>query len=228
MLRVKICGITDPHQGRSILQLGATALGFICAPQSPRYVMIEQIRAIGVELSLAQVDRSPPVDRIGVFVDANLETIVKTVGIGELSGVQLHGNESPQFCDRLRSVLPKVELIKALRVRSSEALLQAADFQTVVDTLLLDAYHPEMVGGTGQTLDWQALGQFQPVCPWLLAGGLTPDNVLAALELVQPQGIDLSSGVEDRPGVKNLAKVARLFEQLRSFRDPGAAPTSLN
>ena len=115
-LRVKICGITQPDQGRSIVELGATALGFICAPQSPRYVTSEQIQAIVSELP------SPVVDRIGVFVDATLETIAETIAIGQLSGVQLHGNESPQFCDRLRSAFPEIEVIKALRIRSSEAL----------------------------------------------------------------------------------------------------------
>jgi phosphoribosylanthranilate isomerase len=219
-LRVKICGITDPAQGKSIAALGATALGFICAPPSPRYVTAKQIRAIVSELSQSPIDGSPTVDRIGVFVDASLDTIVETVNIGGLSSVQLHGNESPQFCDRLRSVLPDIELIKALRIRSSEALLQAANFESVVDTLLLDAYHPNLGGGTGQTLDWQQLQRFQPGCAWFLAGGLTPDNVLAALRLVQPQGIDLSSGVEHSPGNKNLVEVARLFEQLRS--EPGA------
>jgi phosphoribosylanthranilate isomerase len=229
-LRVKICGITDPAQGRSIAALGATALGFICAPASLRYVTAQQIRAIVAELSLSSIEGAPTgspavdriggVDRVGVFVDAAWETIVETVNIGGLSSVQLHGSESPQFCDRLRSLLPGIELIKALRIRSAEALLQAADFETVVDTLLLDAYHPNLGGGTGQTLDWQQLQQFQPGCAWFLAGGLTPDNVLAALSWVQPQGIDLSSGVERRPGDKNLAEVARLFEQLRSL--PGA------
>ena len=90
-------------------------------------------------------------------------------------------------------------------------------YQKLVHTLLLDAYHPDLIGGTGKTLDWKALEQFQPACPWFLAGGLTPDNVLQALSLVGPQGIDLSSGVERAPGDKDLAQVARLFEQLRSI-----------
>ena len=106
------------------------------------------------------------------------------------------------------------EIIKALRVRSSEALNQADTYAGSVDTLLLDAYHPQMQGGTGQTLDWKSLQQFNPSCPWLLAGGLTPDNILDALNQVQPAGIDLSSGVERSPGDKDLTKVAKLFEQL--------------
>jgi phosphoribosylanthranilate isomerase len=91
-----------------------------------------------------------------------------------------------------------------------------------VDALLLDAYHPHLLGGTGKTLDWETLQQFRPSCPWLLAGGLTPENVIDALSLLQPSGIDLSSGVERSPGDKDLGKVARLFENVRSLRkSPG-------
>jgi phosphoribosylanthranilate isomerase len=86
----------------------------------------------------------------------------------------------------------------------------------VVDWLLLDAYHPTMGGGTGLTLDWATLGDFKPTVPWLLAGGLNPDNVRDALQTINPQGIDLSSGVERSPGDKDLGKVARLFEQLKN------------
>ena len=95
-------------------------------------------------------------------------------------------------------------------------LEQAANYAKYVDTLLLDAYHPQQLGGTGQTLDWQMLQQFSPSCPWFLAGGLTPDNIVAALSQVKPDGIDLSSGVELKPGDKDLTKVAKLFEKLGS------------
>jgi phosphoribosylanthranilate isomerase len=101
-----------------------------------------------------------------------------------------------------------------LRVRSIEHLAQAGNYMKYIDTLLLDAYHPQQLGGTGQTLDWQMLEQFKPSCPWLLAGGITPDNVVNALNQLQPDGIDLSSGVESTPGDKDLNKVALLFQQL--------------
>jgi phosphoribosylanthranilate isomerase len=87
-----------------------------------------------------------------------------------------------------------------------------------VDTLLLDAYHPQLLGGTGTTLDWTTLQEFRPNSPWLLAGGLTPDNILEALKRSQPNGIDLSSGVERSPGDKDLDKVALLFEKVQSLR----------
>ena len=209
MLRVKICGITQPAQGREIVNLGATALGFICVEASPRYVDPEQIREITQQL--------PPksVDRIGVFANTTLDRIVDTVTIAGLTGVQLHGDESPEFCDRVRQSLAEVEIIKALRVRTTAALANITSYTEAVDTLLLDAYHPQQLGGTGKTLDWQALQEFRPPLPWLLAGGLNPENVDEALSQVQPDGIDLSSGVERSPGDKDLQKVSRLFEKLQ-------------
>jgi len=222
-MRVKICGITRPEQGRSIVQLGATSLGFICVQQSPRYVKPAQIRSIVAALPGDATGRK--VDRVGVFANATVDEICRVVEIGELNAVQLHGAESPQFCQQLRSVLPAIEIIKALRIRNAEALQQTC-FYSEVDTLLLDAYHPNLLGGTGKTLDWSSLQTFRPHCAWLLAGGLTPDNVLEALSLVYPDGIDLSSGVELAPGDKDLQKVAQLFEQLRSLRSRLEQPIS--
>ena len=187
--------------------MGATALGFICVPASPRYVNASQIAAV--------VKCLPKnVDRIGVFANAAVEEICQVVATAGLNGVQLHGDESLEFCQQLRQTLPGIETIKALRVGNLAALEAAAGYSPWVDTLLLDAYHPQMLGGTGKTLDWTMLEQFNPGCPWLLAGGLTPDNVLDALSQVQPSGIDLSSGVERSPGDKDLNKVAQLFEKL--------------
>jgi phosphoribosylanthranilate isomerase len=213
-LRVKICGITRPEQGRAIAIMGAAALGFICVPESPRYVTPEQIRAIVTELPLVPDTLQPICSCIGVFVNSSLDVIEQTVAIGQLTGIQLHGDESPEFCQQVRERCSGVEIIKALRIKSSSALHQAMLYQHWVDTLLLDAYHPSLAGGTGQTLDWASLQQFRPTCSWLLAGGLTPDNVLLALQQVHPDGIDLSSGVEFSPGNKNLEEVARLFAVL--------------
>ena len=210
-MRVKICGITKPDQGQAIAQLGATALGFICVQASPRYVTPVQIRAVVELLGVS-------VDRIGVFANAAIEEIGQIVDDAGLSAAQLHGSESPDFCKQLRQSLPGVEIIKALRVRTPECLNQAAIYASSVDTLLLDAYHPQLLGGTGKTLDWGTLQPFRPSCPWFLAGGLTPDNILDALSRLQPSGIDLSSGVERSPGNKDLDKVAQLFERVRSLQ----------
>ena len=210
-MRVKICGITKPEQGQAIAQLGATALGFICVPASPRYVTPGQIRAVVERLLL-------PIDCIGVFADTTCEEICEIVANAGLSAVQLHGNESPEFCEKLRYFLPEIEILKALRVKTPECLERAVTYASCIDTLLLDAYHPQVLGGTGKTLDWVTLRQFRPSIPWLLAGGLTPDNILDALSELQPSGIDLSSGVERSPGDKDLDKVSLLFKRLRSLR----------
>lgn len=206
-MRVKICGITQPQQSVAIASLGATALGFICVPNSPRYVTPGQIKA-----AVAQLPEN--IDKIGVFANASIPEIHQTVLDSGLTGIQLHGDESPEFCYQLRQAIPQVEILKAIRVRSLEHLEQATNYTKYIDTLLLDAYHPQQLGGTGQTLDWQMLQKFNPICPWLLAGGLTPENIVEALSQVNPNGIDLSSGVELKPGDKDLDKVALLFQKL--------------
>jgi phosphoribosylanthranilate isomerase len=208
-MRIKICGIRDPQQATAIAKVGATALGFICVQSSPRYVNVEQIKS-------AVANLPSYIDKIGVFANATLEEITDISKNSSLTGVQLHGNESPEFCQKVRELLPKIEIIKALRIRSLDDLDNAIIFNNCVNTLLLDAYHPQQLGGTGQTLDWKILEAFNPGHPWFLAGGLTPDNIISALKAVKPDGIDLSSGVERAPADKDLDKVAKLFEMLKT------------
>ena len=209
---VKICGLMQPEQAVAIARLGAAAIGFICVRSSPRYVTPLQIQAI----SQALIDALPTqVERVGVFANADLATITNTIETGKLTTLQLHGQESPAMCTDIRKAHPTLKLIKAFRIRTETDLLSTVPYEEMVDALLLDAYHPQLLGGTGQTLDWQSLTAFQPSKPWLLAGGLTPDNVLQALARLTPQGIDVSSGVEVSPGNKSLAKVERLFQRLK-------------
>lgn len=216
-MRVKICGITKPEQGQAIAQMGATALGFICVPSSPRYVTPGQISLAIARLPTKTV-QGDPLACIGVFASAELPIIHQTVESTGLTGVQLHGEESPEFCQKLRAVLPDIELIKAIRVRDRTALQQLERYADCVDTFLLDAYHPHLLGGTGQALDWSLLSdEFQPPRPWLLAGGLSPENIQTALQKTTPDGIDLSSGVERTPGDKDLELVALLFQQLAPY-----------
>lgn len=210
-MQVKICGITQADQAVAIATAGATALGFICVEASPRYVTPAVIAAIVTQL---RGQFPAAVTTIGVFANAPLATIQATVEETGLSGVQLHGGESPEFCLQLKQHLPNVKTIKALRIRTPADLAQASAYEQVVDRLLLDAYHPQMLGGTGQPLDWQTLQAFRPARPWLLAGGLTPDNIATALAQLSPDGIDLSSGVETAPGIKDMEQVKRLFVAL--------------
>ena len=210
-LRVKICGLTQSNQAIAIAQLGATTLGFIAVPKSPRYIAPDDLRSLAQTL----ITESPQTQRVGVFANADLKTITKFQISGKLTGIQLHGDETLEDCQRVRDHLPDVEIIKAIRVKDQTSLEHALEYAPVVDALLLDAYRPGILGGTGATLDWAALTAFQPACPWLLAGGLRPDNICQALQHITPDGIDLSSGVERSPGDKDIEKVTQLFEQLR-------------
>ncbi len=207
-MRVKICGITQIMQGQKIAALGADSIGFICVEQSPRYLTPDKISAIAEHLPLKT-------DKVGVFANHSVAEITAVVMEAKLTTIQLHGVESPDFCLQLRqAIAPKIEVIKAFRIKSATCLAATAAYTDCVDTLLLDAYHPQLLGGTGKTIDWQDLAAFQPALPWMLAGGLTPDNVTEALSRLKPDGIDLSSGVERSPGDKDLNKVAQLFQQL--------------
>ncbi len=215
MLQVKICGITQVEQAEAIAQLGATALGYICVVRSPRYITPKNIARI-----VAAIAKSDPtIEHFGVFANAPLSEILSVTTTAGLSVIQLHGDETPATCQLLRDALDHadlstVKLVKAVRVRTNEDLEFALSYEAYVDCLLLDAYHPEQLGGTGKTLDWRSLKAFSPSQPWFLAGGLTPANILTALAELSPNGIDLSSGVERSPGDKDLSKVRQLFDQL--------------
>ena len=209
-MRIKICGITDVLTAQTIAKMGVDTLGFICVPQSPRYVSTSAIKeivgAIPVQIST-----------IGVFVNTpvtEIKDIVETTG---LSGIQLHGEEKPEVCSQLQELLPNVEIIKAWRLKHPENLKQLEDYYPVIDTLLLDAYQANAYGGTGKTLNWNDLTSFRPPRPWLLAGGITPDNVVTALNTVSCNGIDISSGVEIAPGKKDLERVNKLLQVLEQI-----------
>jgi phosphoribosylanthranilate isomerase len=207
-LRVKICGIT-----KAIATLGADALGFICVPASPRYIAPEQIGKIVAMLPEYALSGGI-LAKIGVFANASLDQIITTVEQGTLTGVQLHGQESLEFCRTLRLELPQVELIKAFRVQTAQTLTQIEAYADTIDTFLLDAFNPHALGGTGETWDWALVKDFVLQKPWFLAGGLNGGNAIAALTQVNPSGIDLSSGVEFAPGDKDLNLVQQLFETL--------------
>jgi phosphoribosylanthranilate isomerase len=199
---VKICGITRPQDAERAVVLGATAIGFIFWPSSPRRVGLEAARSIG---------RLVPgsVLKVGVFVDAPAAELARTVGEAGLDAVQLHGSESP---DLVRGLEARV--IKAVALGSPDAEAQIA--QWTGTTLLLDAHDPVRHGGTGRVVDWDRAARLARLHEVILAGGLNPENVVEAVRRVRPAGIDVSSGVEQTPGVKDLVKLAALFDALAS------------
>lgn len=207
MVRVKVCGITNLGDALAAVAAGADELGFNFYPRSPRYVEPSKAREI--------VARLPPgVLSVGVFVNeesAAVESVVKVSGVG---AVQLHGDESPPYCESL-SGLPGLRVIKALRVGEGFTPEGAAEFP--VEAILLDSFSAAARGGTGHTFDWSLARRTRTLVARLyLAGGLTPENVAAAIAEVAPYAVDVCSGVEARPGRKDPARVSRFLAAVRS------------
>ncbi|AFY74726.1 phosphoribosylanthranilate isomerase [Synechococcus sp. PCC 7502] len=205
---VKICGITIPEQAVAIAHLGADYLGYICVESSPRFVTSQQVEII------TSATQNYDINHVGVFLDAEIEYI--STYSGKLNAVQLHGHESIEFCQKIRSEFAEIKLIKAFRVKNSQSIDQAILYSQYVDVLLLDAYDPKIAGGTGKTIDWEILKNFRPSCQWWLAGGLSEQNVKVAIAQLQPDGIDVSSGVEKAPGDKDINQVRNLLALAKS------------
>jgi len=199
-MMVKICGITRAEDALVAASLGATAIGFIFWPGSPRRIAASAARAIADALAEEVV-------KVGVFVDAPTADIQRTIDEAGLTAVQLHGSETAPFAAGLNA-----RVIKAMPIEQvTEAVL--AEWQTT--PILLDAHDPVRKGGTGRTIDWSRAATIAARHEVILAGGLRPANVVDAIARVRPYGIDVSSGVETSPGVKDHEKLRGLFEALR-------------
>lgn len=203
---LKICGLRHPAQAAALAALGVDAIGVIAVPASPRFLAADRRQ----ELFAAATASAPGC--LGVLVvadpaDAELEQLAAGRGHQVL---QLHGEESPDRCQELRSQLG-VAIWKALRIRSRQDLERAQAYGEVVDGLLLDAWVADQLGGTGHSLPLEWLSGFESPVPWWLAGGIRPESVGELLRQLQPDGLDVSSGVETSPGEKNLERVAQLL-----------------
>ena len=202
---IKICGITRAEDAEAAVAAGALALGFVFWPHSPRFIEPARARAIVCTLPAF-------VTAVGVFVDQPLEFVTDIVDSVGLGAVQLHGDEEPAYADGVgRAVIKAVAL-------GSEGPMTSLDAWPQRTTLLLDAHDPVNRGGTGRLVDWSAAAEIARTRRTILAGGLTPENVAQAVAQVHPFGIDVSSGVERAPGVKDHARIAALFEALHASR----------
>jgi phosphoribosylanthranilate isomerase len=198
---VKICGITRPEDAELAVGLGAWAIGFILWPGSKRAA--DPAVAAGISQALHR-----RVERVGVFVNQPLDEIERAVDTLALSYVQLHGDEGPAFCAAVGQ-RTGARVIKAMRVRHAADLRDLDRFHT--DLHLLDTAAAGLRGGSGRTWDWSLVAQRRAKIPFLLSGGLTPDNVAAGIAAVRPWGVDVASGVESEPGVKDRAKLEAFF-----------------
>ncbi len=202
--KVKICGITNYDDAMAAMDMGADLLGFNFYPQSPRYV--EPVKAAEI------IKRLPAfIDVSGVFVNSTLEQIREIAGMCQLDWIQLHGDETTDFCKWL--AYDSVKTMKALRVKNIADLQRVDNYFT--DAVLLDTYNPERYGGTGLTFDWNIIGHIAKRV--FLAGGITPENAAEAVGL-GVYGIDVCSGVEAKPGKKDHGKMKALFDSIRHLR----------
>lgn len=197
MTLVKVCGITNVEDALLASDTGADAIGLIFA-ESPRRVDEERAREIVATLPAAVL-------KVGVFVNEKPETIHQLVDKLGLDYVQLHGDESPEVVAKVRQY--GVAVIKALRVRDESSLGRMKDHEA--DLFLLDAYSEKARGGTGEKFDWELAKALKGYANILVSGGLTPENVRAAVEFFEPYGVDASSSLEDAPGKKNDERVRR-------------------
>jgi phosphoribosylanthranilate isomerase len=200
MVRIKICGITNLEDALLAAELGADALGFIFYAKSPRHVDPEAARAIIAQLP-------PFVAAVGVFVDEASAVVEDLAAKVRLDWVQLHGQESPDYCRTLG-----YKVIKAFRIQDEDSMRQLAGYQGAAQALLLDTYKKGQVGGTGEIFDWHLARKAKKYGPIILAGGLTADNVAQAIATVLPAAVDAASGTEAAPGKKDPAKLRAFFE----------------
>jgi phosphoribosylanthranilate isomerase len=200
--RVKICGITNLADAQAAIEAGADALGFIFYEKSPRRMTIPAVAEISKQLP-------PFIMRVGVFVNAPEELVKCAIGECGLGLLQFHGDEPPEFCTRFGLMS-----MKAFRIRAAESLKELPKYPT--EAWLLDACSAENLGGTGEKFNWDLAVEAQKFGkPVFLAGGLTPENVAAAIRKVQPFGVDVSSGVESSPGKKDHARVRAFIANVR-------------
>jgi phosphoribosylanthranilate isomerase len=206
MVKVKICGITNLEDASEAVRLGVDALGFIFAP-SPRQILPELARDIIFDLP-------PFVQAVGVFVNEALNAIREKVAYCGLDMVQLHGDESPEFC---RELMPRT--LKAFRLKDKSSLSLIGAYKGMVKALLLDTYQEGLRGGTGKSFDWNLAveaGKFR--IPLILSGVLGPFNIERAISTVKPYAVDVGSAIEEGPGKKDHALMKELMGKINRIK----------
>jgi len=201
-VKVKICGMTQLKDALFAVDQGATAVGFIFYNKSPRSVTMKAAREIIAKLP-------PFVDTVGVFVNETAERVNKVADYCGLDLVQLHGEESPAFCRKINR-----RVIKAFRIKDLQSFKKLEKYS--VSGFLLDTFSENLHGGTGKVFDWNLAHRAKKMGPIILAGGLTSRNICQAIRQVRPYGVDVCSGVEKEPGIKDPEKVRAFLKNIRS------------
>ncbi len=201
-VRVKICGITNLEDAEAAVRFGADALGFIFYRKSPRYIDPREAGSI--------IRALPPfVTKVGVFVNETLEEVRRVREEASLDRVQLHGDETSEYCEKTGA-----GVIKAFRIRVRADIEELALYD--VSAYLLDTYREDTPGGTGETFNWEIAVEASSERRIILSGGLTPENVAMAIKTVRPYAVDASSGVESAPGKKDLEKMKKFIDEAKT------------
>jgi phosphoribosylanthranilate isomerase len=215
MVKVKVCGITSYEDAAMAIDMGVDALGFNFYNKSPRYIAPADAREIA--------DKLPPfTSLVGLFVnELNLDVVRSVADMVKLTIIQLHGNEGPNYCSQLHPW----RLIKAMRVGDNFDVSHVKDFP--VSAILLDNYSADAYGGTGHLFDWGVAVQAKQYAKRIiLAGGLTPENIVSAIRIVKPYGLDVCSGVESAPGRKDRVRLQNFMQEVQRGRQEIMKSTS--
>jgi phosphoribosylanthranilate isomerase len=213
MVKVKICGITNISDATSAAECGVDALGFIFYPKSQRYIAPAKVKEM--------IQKLPPeIIRVGVFVNQEIHAVKEIVSFCGLHLIQLHGDESPEYCGQF----PMSTLIKAVSCQTEEEIQELKNYP--VAAILMDARDAGHYGGTGKKSDWRLAIKIKETHPLILAGGLNKENIREAIERVNPQAVDINSGVETLPGKKDPHKIREIMEIIRAT-DKDEAPGNI-
>jgi len=199
--RIKICGIKHLDDALKAIEFGADAIGLIFVEKSPRYASLTDARFIAESLP-------PFVTVVGLFMDATEETVREALNVVPLNLLQFHGDETPEFCEQFG-----IPYLKVLKMRENVNVVAFAQEYPNASGILLDTY-TKAGGGSGQTFDWSLIPEDVPL-PLILAGGLNPDNVATAVETVRPYAVDVSSGVESEPAIKDHKKIEQFIKEVQ-------------
>ena len=211
-VNAKICGLSTPETVGAAVRLGASHVGFVFFPKSPRNVTFEQASSLRALVP-------PHVRTVGVFVDADDMMIDEAVMVGGMDTLQLHGKEQPERVAQLRTRYPKLDIWKAISIRTRADLEAARWYGKVADVILYDAKTPEgaLPGGMGLRFDWTLLDGFVHPQRWALSGGIDAGNVERAAGITGARLIDVSSGVETAPGIKDVDKIAAFLQRIATL-----------
>ena len=210
---VKICGLTSEKQALQVAKLGAHAIGIISVKDSPRFISAEVKKKIFRSLKSLY----PKIERVSVVQNCPIDLIIKDfLGNPSETIIQLHGDEDIDYCKKIKEKIPNIGIWKAFRIRDEKDLDKIKPYEDFVDAILLDSWNKETYGGSGKKIKSIYLKNLQFSKPWWLAGGISIKWIDEILSEIRPDGLDISSSVEDYPGIKNLNATKNLINKIKN------------